>query len=113
MSGFNINLHDTNVVLCKLYIYVEFLFSTLSPTVLILASIDRLLISSQNVDTRLYSSKRLAYFSVSISTFFWFTFYSHELTEIDIQETYPSNFVCYSNTTQSYLHFCLFFFAYY
>jgi hypothetical protein len=69
--GFGINLLNANAILCKLYTYTSFLFSTLTPTVLILASIDRLLISSQNVDTRLYSSKRLAYFSVSVSTAVW------------------------------------------
>ena len=74
------------------FIYVSFLFSTLLPTILILASIDRLLISSQNVDTRLYSSKRLAYFSISISTFFWIVFNFHILIKVNIQELYPSVF---------------------
>jgi hypothetical protein len=61
----------TNILLCKLFFYMSFVISTLLPTVLVLASIDRLLISSQNFDTRLYSSKCLAYFSISISTIFW------------------------------------------
>ncbi|CAF1008831.1 unnamed protein product [Adineta steineri] len=68
ITGLNINLQNTYVILCKLLYYVSFVIAMLSPTVLILASIDRLLISSQNVDTRLYSSKRLAYFSISIIT---------------------------------------------
>ena len=68
LFGYNINLLNSSAILCKLFLYISFLFSTLLPTILVLASIDRLLISSQNVDTRLYSSKRLAYFSVSVST---------------------------------------------
>ncbi|CAF4264335.1 unnamed protein product, partial [Adineta steineri] len=64
--GYNIAAQNNNVALCKIYIYVAYICATCSPTVLILASIDRLLISSQNVDTRLYSSKRLAYFMISI-----------------------------------------------
>jgi hypothetical protein len=78
-----------------LYFYVSFVFATLSPTILILASIDRLLISSQNVDTRLYSSKRLAYFSISISIVFWIIFNTHTLIKVNIQEKDPFHFVCY------------------
>jgi hypothetical protein len=103
--GFNIQLQNSNVVLCKFYFYAAFLFSTLFPTILILASIDRLLISSQNVDTRLYSSKRLAYFSISISTIFWCIFFSHVLIEINIQELYPNYFLCYYDLSNSYYQF--------
>jgi hypothetical protein len=104
-SDFNINPYNSISVLCKLYFYVVFLVSTLLPTVLILASIDRLLISSQNVDTRLYSSKRLAYFSVSINTVFWLIFFVHILIKVNIQEIYPSEFVCYYDLSQFYLNF--------
>jgi hypothetical protein len=76
-----------------------------SPSVLILASIDRLLISSQNVDTRLYSSKRLAYFSISLSTFFWTIFYFHFLIKVNIQEYYPSVFICYYDLSKVYIEF--------
>ncbi|CAF0843331.1 unnamed protein product [Adineta steineri] len=90
ITGLNINLQNSYVILCKLLYYVSFVIAMLSPTVLILASIDRLLISSQNVDTRLYSSKRLAYFSIGI---------------INIQEYYPSVFICYYDLSTSYLKF--------
>jgi hypothetical protein len=103
--GFNINLQNSNVILCKIYLYVEYLFATFLPTILILASIDRLLISSQNVDTRLYSSKRLAYFSVSISTVFWVVFYFHVLIKVSIQQLGPSTFICYYDLSPSYLSF--------
>jgi hypothetical protein len=91
--------------LCKIFFYVSFVLAALCPTVLVLASIDRLLISSQNVDTRLYSSKRLAYFSISISTFFWVVFNFHILIKVDIQEYYPSVFVCYYDLSKGYLNF--------
>lgn len=55
-------------ICCKLYLYFFYLFATLAPNILIFASIDRLLISSQNIDARLYSSKRLAHFSIGISS---------------------------------------------
>ncbi len=105
ITGYNINLQNSYVVLCKIYFYFVFLFATIPPSVLILASIDRLLISSQKVDTRLYSSKRLAYFSISLSTFFWIVYYFHVLIKVNIQEYYPSVFICYYDLSQMYLAF--------
>jgi hypothetical protein len=105
LNGFNINLQNSNVVLCKVYFYISTLFAILSATILILASIDRLLISSQNVDTRLYSSKRLAYFTISISTVFWIVFNSHILAKVNLQEIYPSYFICYYDLSASYQYF--------
>ena len=106
--GYNIKLYNSNTFLCKLYMYCTFLFSTLSPTVLILASIDRLLISSQNVNTRLYSSRRLAYFSISLGTSFWIFFQLHFLIKTNIQEYYPGVFLCYYDLSKSYLDFVIF-----
>jgi hypothetical protein len=77
--GFNINTQNSNVVLCKLFYYISYLTSLYYPSVLILASFDRLLISSQNVDTRLYNSKRLAYFTISTSVILWTVFSFHIL----------------------------------
>ncbi|CAF2577895.1 unnamed protein product [Rotaria sp. Silwood2] len=94
INGFNINVQNSSVILCKLFFYVALLSSTLLPTVLILASIDRLLISSQNVETRLYSSKRLAYFSISVSTFFWIIFHIHILIKVNLQEIFSSQYFC-------------------
>ena len=103
--GFNINAQNSSRVLCKLYFYASYLFSRLVPSILILASIDRLLLSSQNVDTRLYSSKRLAYFSISISTLFWVIFYIHALIKVDIFQSYPDIFMCYYDTMGFYFAF--------
>ncbi|CAF1526030.1 unnamed protein product [Adineta steineri] len=111
LNGYNVNLQNSSVIACKLYFYASFLFATLSPTILILASVDRLLISSQNVDTRLYSSKRLAYFSISISTVFWMIFSCHALIKVNLQEFAPFYFVCYYDPSSSYLDFVSYFVA--
>ncbi|UJR32702.1 hypothetical protein I4U23_020161 [Adineta vaga] len=107
--GFKINILNRSVILCKLYFYTVFLFSTLSPTILILASIDRLLISSQNIDTRLYSSKRLAYFSVGTSTIFWSIFYIHLLIKVNIQQFNPTYYDCNYDLFESYPQFVTYF----
>ncbi|CAF1241473.1 unnamed protein product [Adineta steineri] len=93
--GFNINAYTSSVALCKLLNYALYTVNKLPPTVLILASIDRLLLSSQNVNIRLYSSKRLAYFSLSITTAFWVIFYIPIPIEFDLFQLYPSSFKCY------------------
>jgi hypothetical protein len=103
--GFNINLTNSNVILCKIFTYLTFFLPTLSATILVLASIDRLLISSQNVDTRLYSSKRLAYFSISLSTGFWFIFFFHILIKLNIEQLGPLIFICAFNSAGFYADF--------
>ena len=109
--GFQINLQNSNNVLCKLQSYVSYIFICLSPTVLILASIDRLLISSQKVDTRLYSSKRLAYFSLGINTLFWIAANIHVVINISVREILPSYFVCTFISSRVYTDFVTYFSA--
>ena len=100
--GFNIDLTNSSAILCKIHRYLTFFPNVMSATILTLASIDRLLISSQNVDTRLYSSKRLAYFSISIVTIFWLIFFIHVLIKIDIQQVNPFIFICLFDTIDLY-----------
>ena len=104
-SGYNIQLQNSSDIFCKIYIYLSYLFASICPTVLILASFDRLLISSQNVGTRLYSSKRLAYFSISLSTLFWVIYNSHLLFKSGIQQYYPTVFICYYDLSKIYTDF--------
>ena len=103
--GFHISLETSNVIFCKVHKYFSFIVSTLTPTILVLASIDRLLISSENINTRLYSSKRLAYFSISLSSCFWLIFYFHILIKFDLQQTSPSIFICFFDSQGFYRDF--------
>ena len=105
IAAFNGYVQNYSPVLCKLFFYVSYLFSTYLPIVLILGSIDRLLISSQKVDTRLYSSKRLAYFSVATGFLVWSVFSLHVLIKVGIQQIYPTVFICYYNLSPLYLDF--------
>ena len=105
--GFNFNLIRVNGVVCKLFNYVSIFLSILSPTILICASIDRLLISSKNIDTRLYSSRRLAYFSISISSIIWSIFFLHVLIKFDIQQLTPFYSICLFNLMEFYAIFML------
>jgi len=104
INGFSFLFHNQNNFMCKGYFYFSFVFATISPTILILASIDRLLISSQNVDTRLYSSKRLAYFSISVSIIFWILVNIHLLFKVNMQQPYPFLRYCYYDSSEQYLN---------
>jgi hypothetical protein len=105
INGFNIVAHNFNAVFCKLYFYVSYVCSIYFPTVLILASIDRLLISSHDVGTRLYSSKRLAYFSITISFIVLTLFSLHVLIKAGIEQIYPSVFICLYELSSFYMDF--------
>ena len=106
--GFNINLLLSNAILCKLFLYTSLWTTMLTPTILTVAAIDRLLLSSQNVDTRLYSSRRLAYFSVGIGTAFWLIFSLHGLIKGDIQHLGPTIAFCCYDSEKTYQQFISF-----
>ena len=109
INGFDMNILSSSVLLCKLFYYIFHLSSSYFPIVLILASIDRLLITSQNTDTRLYSSKRLAYFTLSISGFVWIVYCLHVLIKVNIQEfSSTSTSSCYFDLSPIYLNFMIY-----
>ena len=105
INGFAIDLTNSSVIFCKIYNYLLLSLPTLSATILILASIDRLLISSQNVETRLYSSRRLAYLLISTNTVLWSIFFFHVLIKFDLQQFTPSASTCLFNTLEFYNNF--------
>lgn len=105
LEKWNIQDIHHSAFLCKLMFYVAYESANLVPTVLILASVDRLLISSQNVDTRLYSSRRLAYLLIGGSTVFWLLFNIHILIKANLQQVAPFYFVCYYDFSVVYLNF--------
>ncbi|CAF1406980.1 unnamed protein product [Adineta steineri] len=93
--GYNIDLSSYNIITCRLLYYCSLLFDCLSAFYLILASLDRVLVTSPNALTRQRSTLHLAYKSVIIGTLFWMLFHSHTLFLVDFYELAPGYFVCY------------------
>ncbi|UJR20372.1 hypothetical protein I4U23_023504 [Adineta vaga] len=93
-SGYNIDPSSYSVVLCRLRHYTTTLFNVLSPFYLILASIDRILITSPSALIRQRSTRRLAYMSIICGTFFWSLFHMHPFIASNIIEIAPNLFVC-------------------
>lgn len=98
-------LHESINIICQIYQYVFYLCGTLVVNVLVFASIDRLLLSSQNVDARLYSSKRLAYFSLGVSSSLWSIYYLHIFIKSSIQQMPLIGIACTFDQSEPYLSF--------
>ena len=94
-SGFNLYSSAYNLDLCRFKIYTSFLFDILSPFYLILASIDRVLITSPNARTRQLSTRRLAYVSILLGTLFWVLFHIHGIIFAGIIQWTPDYSACY------------------
>jgi hypothetical protein len=92
--GYNIDPSIYNLVLCRLSLYAALLFHCLSQFNLILASIDRMLVTSRNALTRRRSTHRLAYICVFTGAIFWVLFHSHALILPTITQIVPHDFVC-------------------
>jgi hypothetical protein len=94
--GYNIDASIHNLVLCHLRFYTTVLLNCLCSFYLVLASIDRVLITSSNAHTRQRSTLRMAYKCVIGGTIFWGLFHSHALFLTNILQTLPNVYLCYS-----------------
>ena len=94
-NGYNITPSSYNLGVCRFTVYGSYVFDILSPFYLILASIDRVLMTSLNALTRQRSTYRLAYISIIIGTLFWILISIHALIYAGIIELAPNYFTCY------------------
>ncbi|UJR18184.1 hypothetical protein I4U23_005085 [Adineta vaga] len=77
--GYQIDPSSYNLNFCRFRLYNLLLYNILGSSYLILASIDRILLTSRNVRTRQRSTVRLAYLSILLVTLFWLLITSHTL----------------------------------
>lgn len=68
---------DTSLVMCKIKGYVSYITMILPPCLVVLACIDRLMLSSSNINVRACSRPRVAYRSIAGVSIFWLIFSSH------------------------------------
>ena len=69
--GYSITPATKSLFLCRLRLFTTFLFNCLCPYYLLLASIDRGLVTSPNARTRKRSTQCVAYMSILIGTLIW------------------------------------------
>jgi hypothetical protein len=94
-TGYNINLTSNNIIFCRFNTYVAFVLVCLESSYLILASIDRTLVTSRNAGTRRLSTRRFIHISMISLALFWALFNIHALIFIQIVQFGPNKFVCY------------------
>lgn len=93
--GYNITPTIYSLFLCRLRLYTTFLFNCLCPFYLLLASVDRVLITSRNARTRQKSTHHLAYLSILIGTICWIIGLSHVLVFSNIIPLETGELICY------------------
>jgi hypothetical protein len=98
-TGYHIDLSLYHMVICKLSIYNSLLVDVLSPCYLILASIDRILITSPNALMRRRSTQRLAYQCILGGSLFWVIFHSYALVFVNIIQFTPNYYSCYFDSS--------------
>jgi hypothetical protein len=92
--GYGIAPATYNLAYCRYNLYMAILLDVLSSSYLVLASIDRMLVTSLNVHTRQRSTRRLTCICIISVTVCWILFHSHILFSATIEQTAPNNFVC-------------------
>ncbi|CAF0957553.1 unnamed protein product [Adineta steineri] len=92
--GYNIDPSLYSLSFCHFRYYTKFLLTILSPSYLILASIDRILITSPNALTRQRSTLRITYISIIGVTLFWVLVHIHTLFLTYIMEPVPNLIIC-------------------
>ena len=94
-KGYNADPTLYNLAFCRFRFYTTLLFDVLCPSYLILASIDRILLTSRHARTRQRSSPRLAYKCIMFITLFWLLAHSHTLAFCHIFVLGPGYNLCY------------------
>jgi hypothetical protein len=81
--------------IAKIYFYLRIVGGSTTPCYLVLASIDRALVTSIRALTRQRSTHRLAYRSIFGVTLFFILFYFYFLIIVNIYELFPNYRLCY------------------
>lgn len=93
--GYHITPTVHHRTLCRLRLFFTFLLNCICPFYLLLASVDRVLVTSPNARTRQRSTHRLAFISIVIGTLCWIIGLSHVLVFSEIIIVAIGKPVCY------------------
>ena len=93
--GYGLDFTATNATFCRSVYYVSFVFTSCELSYLLLASIDRVIITSPNAATRQRSTRRVALVCLTFATVFWFIGHIHILFFVKILQFGPYYSVCY------------------
>ncbi|CAF1097085.1 unnamed protein product [Adineta steineri] len=94
LVGYNSDPSTSSIIFCRFRNYMSFILTCCEPSCLILASIDRVLVTSPNAGTRRRSTRRLTIISMIGICSFWAIFHIHTLIFIQIVQYGTNYFVC-------------------
>jgi hypothetical protein len=93
--GFSIGPAAYNLVFCRIRFYLAFLLTSLGPTYLIMASIDRTFITALDARRRKWSNSHTALIGIVVVTLFWMLFHIHAFIYTDLIQLEPHYCICY------------------
>ncbi|UJR17440.1 hypothetical protein I4U23_004335 [Adineta vaga] len=96
--GYGMIFVTSTLGLCRFALYMGFVLDLVSPSCLVLASIDRLLITSPNALTRQRSTCRFASISLICISLLWCLFHSHALIWMYLIQVGPNLVICYTQS---------------
>lgn len=93
--GYELTPTTYHLILCRIRLFTTFLMNCLCPFYLLLASVDRMLVTSPNARTRQRSTHRFAYKSILIGTIAWIVGFSHVLIFAELIRIETGKIICY------------------
>ncbi|UJR19566.1 hypothetical protein I4U23_022696 [Adineta vaga] len=93
--GYDIDPSSTNIVYCRFRFYTSYVFGCLGPFYMILASIDRSIVTSRDAGIRKRSTSCLAITCIIVLALFWMIFHIHAFIFTEIIQFGPNMFLCY------------------
>lgn len=94
-NGYGYLLSCYSLSFCRFQFYTMLVFDILSPSYLILAAIERILVTSPSMDTRQRSTRRLALLVIVLIALFWLLFHIHVLILQNFVQIVPGFTICY------------------
>lgn len=95
--GYNVDPSASNLIACRCRYYFGFVLASLERYYLVLASIDRALVTSTTFQIRRWSNSRFISVAIGSMTLFWIVFHIHALINTNIFPYGPNLFICASN----------------
>lgn len=94
LSGYGFDWANRSAAFCRLRMYFSFVFSTIPSYLLVMASWDRMCISSSNNRVRSLANRRLSLIMILSIGLFWSIFHLHGIVASEIQPVSSTRVTC-------------------
>ena len=110
--GFSLNFGTLSTATCRIRTYILCVIINLLPDFLILAALDRTLITTRRLAVRQLSTRKIACYSICFVTVFWIIFNIPTLFYTDIARVVTGRTVCVPLPGNDFNNFIFIFFAF-